>query len=485
MKLLIGKTSNSLTPVSIPLKMANRHGLIAGATGTGKTVTLQALAERFSRAGASVFTADVKGDLSGICKAASANEKIAARLKLLQIEDFKPQASPTTFWDIYAETGIPVRATLSEVGPLLLSRIFELNQTQSQVLQMIFKIADDQGLLLLDLKDLKSLLAWVSENASELKAEYGNLATTTIGTIQRAVINLSDRGGDLFFGEPALKLDHLLQRDFNGNGVINVLDATKLTEDTSLYSSFLLWLLSELFEELPEVGDLEVPKLVFFFDEAHLLFKDTPPNLLTKIEQVVRLIRSKGVGVFFVTQNPADIPESVLAQLGSRIQHALRAYTPRERKAVKAAADSFRANPELDTETVISELLVGEALVSVLDENGRPQMVERVLIAPPESRIGSLTPDERKDMTSRSPLRGVYESPLDRESACEMLKKKQEKVLAEAEELPEIEKEKTESKPRNQRQGFMETAVKSIIRSVGSQVGRQIMRGVLGTISKR
>jgi DNA helicase HerA-like ATPase len=485
MEILIGKTSDSLTPVSLPLKMANRHGLIAGATGTGKTVTLQALAEKFSRAGVSVFTADIKGDLSGICKSGNSNEKVHARVTQLQIQNFKPQGNPTTFWDLYSKSGIPIRATLSEVGPLLMARILGINETQTQVLQIIFKIADDQGLLLLDLKDLKSLMAWISENAKELKADYGNLASTTLGAIQRSVINLSDRGGDMFFGEPALKLEHIIQRDFSGNGVINVLDATKLTEDTSLYSSFLLWLLSELFEELLEVGDLEVPKLVFFFDEAHLLFRDTPPNLLTKIEQVVRLIRSKGVGVYFVTQNPADIPETVLAQLGSRIQHALRAYTPSEQKAVRAAANSFRPNPEIDTETAISELIVGEALVSVLDTSGRPQVVERVLIAPPESRIGVLSTEERAEMIARSPLRSLYETALDRESAAEMLVKRRAKdaevEVEEAEERIEVVKTRT----GNQRQGFVETTIKSILRTAGSQLGRQIMRGILGSISKR
>lgn len=471
MNILIGKNSVNLTPVSIPLKMANRHGLIAGATGTGKTVTLQALAEKFSRAGASVFTADIKGDLSGISKASTPGEKLNARLTQMQITDFRPQANPTIFWDLYGKHGVPIRATLSEVGPLLMARILELNETQSQVLQIIFKIADDQGLLLLDLKDLKSLLAWVSENASELKANYGNLAPSTLGTIQRSVINLSDRGGDDFFGEPALKLEHLLQKDFNGNGVISVLDATKLTEDTALYSSFLLWLLSELFEELPEVGDIDVPKLVFFFDEAHLLFKDTPPNLLTKIEQVIRLIRSKGVGVYFVTQNPADIPETVLAQLGNRIQHALRAYTPSEQKAVRSAANSFRPNPELDTQAVISELIVGEALVSVLDDSGRPQMVQRVLIAPPESRIGSITLEEKNEIVARSAMKSAYETTLDRESASEVLLQR---------------KKSTErSSPKSGRQGLIETTIKSLLRTAGSQLGREIMRGILGSISRR
>jgi len=469
--------------------MGCRHGLIAGATGTGKTVTLHALAERFSRAGVSVFTADIKGDLSGIAKPATPNEKIAARIRELQITDFQPRACPTTFWDLYAENGIPIRTSLSEVGPLLLSRMLELSETQAQVLQMIFKMADDQGLLLVDLKDLRALTTWVSENASELKGTYGNLAPATIGAIQRSLITLSDRGGDKFFGEPALTLEHLLQKDFNGNGVISVLDATKLLHDPALYSSFLLWLLSELFEELPEVGDLAVPKLVFFFDEAHLLFKDASNSLLTKIEQLVRLIRSKGVGVYFVTQNPADIPESVLAQLSNRIQHALRAYTPKEQKAVKIAAESFRENPNFDTAEVISELLVGEALVSVLDAQGRPQIVERTLIAPPESLIGPLSADQRKEIIARSPFHSIYDKTIDRDSAYEILLKRQSAAASapepvEASEEPDRPSGGRERQGR-ERQGIGEAIIKSFARTVSGQLGRAVMRGILGTISRR
>lgn len=481
MDILLGKSSDELTPISLNLEMGNRHGLISGATGTGKTVTLQTLAELFSKAGSSVFAADVKGDLSGISKPAILNDKLKARIEKLKIDSFRSAASPVIFWDLFGEKGIPVRTTLSEVGPLILSRILELNDTQSEVLQMIYKMADDEGLLLLDLKDLQSALDWVSENATQLKSKYGNISTSTIGTIQRGVVNLTDRGGKNFFGEPALKLQHFLQQDLSGRGVVNILDGTKLLQDPLLYSSFLLWLLSELFEELPEVGDLDIPKLVFFFDEAHLLFTDTPPSLLTKIEQVVRLIRSKGVGIYFVTQNPSDIPESVLAQLGNRIQHALRAYTPKEQKAVRSAAESFRPNPAFKTENVISELQVGEALVSLLDSEGRPNIVQRVLIAPPESRIGPITPEERKEILSRSQLLPIYENPIDRESAFEVLKER--KNASKDEEKPFMEKARLPKE--SNRQSFGEAMMKSFVRSIATQLGRSISRGVLGSKSRR
>ncbi|HPJ38382.1 MAG TPA: DUF853 family protein, partial [Spirochaetota bacterium] len=397
--------------------MANRHGLIAGATGTGKTVTLQTLAEQFSRLGVPVFMADVKGDLSGICREGGGNAKVDERVKLLKITDHSPEAFPVTFWDIYGEQGHPVRTTISEMGPLLLSRLLNLNDTQSGALTMTFKIADDNGLLLLDMKDLRSMLQYVGEHAAEFNTEYGRVSSASIGAIQRGLLTLDGEGGDTFFGEPALNIDDLIQTDSRGYGVINILAADKLMQSPKLYSTFLLWLLSELFEELPEAGDPEKPKLVFFFDEAHLLFDDAPKILLDKIEQVVRLIRSKGVGVYFVSQNPLDIPEDVLGQLGNRVQHALRAFTPKDQKAVKSAAQTFRENPKLDVESAITELGVGEALVSFLDAEGRPGIVERALIIPPRGQIGPITPEQRKEMMQKSIVAGVYEEPVDRESA--------------------------------------------------------------------
>ncbi len=492
--LSIGKTAEGLE-VALTPAMANRHGLVAGATGTGKTVTLQRLAEQFSRLGVPVFAADIKGDLSGIAAPGQRNSKLDARLQKLGIDNFQARQCPVLFWDVYAENGHPVRATVSEMGPLLLSRILQLNDTQTQVLQVIFKIADDQGLLLLDSKDLRELLSWTGDHLAEIKNEYGNISPATLSTIQRAVMTLQEAGAEKFFGEPALKLEHLQQRDFSGNGVISLLDATKLLLDPRLYSTFLLWLLSELFEQLPEVGDLDKPKLVFFFDEAHLLFKDAPPALIERIEQVVRLIRSKGVGIYFVTQNPADIPQTVLAQLGNRVQHALRAYTPSEQKAVKTAAQSFRPNPKLDTERVIGELEVGEALVSVLDAQGRPTQVERVIVYPPESQIGMLAAPQRQEVVSRSPLKGLYEATVDRESAYEVLKKR----AGEAAEQAQSAQDKASSggggvggilagifsSPRgSRRQSAGEAMVKSIFRSAGSSIGRQIVRGVLGSIEK-
>lgn len=488
--LTIGKASNGMEVAIMP-GMANRHGLIAGATGTGKTVTLQRLAEQFSRLGVPVFAADVKGDLSGIAAPAQRNPKLDQRLERLRVEQFVPRQCPVLFWDVYAEHGHPVRTTVSEMGPLLLSRILQLNDIQTQVLQVIFKIADDQGLLLLDCKDLRELLSWAADHLAEIKGDYGNVSPATLSTIQRAVLTLQDAGADKFFGEPALKLEHLQQRDFSGNGVVSLLDATKLLLDPRLYSTFLLWLLSELFEQLPEVGDLEKPKLVFFFDEAHLLFNDTPRALLERIEQVVRLIRSKGIGVYFITQNPADIPETVLAQLGNRIQHALRAYTPSEQRAVRTAAQSFRPNPSLDTERVITELEVGEALVSVLDSQGRPTPVERVLVYPPESQIGMLGTEQRAEAINRSPLKGTYEAVSDRESAYEVLKKRAEDAAKSADQTTGAQEQRSSifgdifSSPRgSKRQSTGEALVKSIVRSVGSSLGRQIVRGVLGSLGK-
>jgi DNA helicase HerA-like ATPase len=440
--LLVGKAEKEL---SIIPKMANRHGLIAGATGTGKTVTLQVLAENFSRIGVPVFMSDVKGDLSGISKPGKEHPKITERVNTIGISDFSFSANSVTFWDVFGEQGHPIRTTISEMGPLLLSRLLNLNDTQTGVLSLIFRIADDDGLLLL-------------------------------GAIQRKLLNLEDQGGDIFFGEPALNLDDFLQTDENGKGIINILAANKLMGSPRIYTTLLLWLLSELFEQLPEVGDPEKPKLVFFFDEAHLLFDNAPAALQEKIEQVARLIRSKGVGVFFVSQNPLDIPDEVLGQLGNRIQHALRAYTPRDQKAVKAAAQTFRTNPKLDTETVITELGVGEALISFLDEKGRPNIVEQALIRPPFSQIGPIEIRERKQIIQSSLVYGVYEKTVDRESAYEMLKKR-------AEQAPKATT-KPKKKPGRQRQGMVETMAKSAARSIGSKIANKLMRGILGSILK-
>ncbi|MCE9624038.1 MAG: DUF853 domain-containing protein [Deltaproteobacteria bacterium] len=476
-ELLLGKNAKG-EAVNLDLRMGNRHGLIAGATGTGKTVTLQRLAEGFARQGVSVFMADVKGDLSGLAQPGQPSEKIQARVAELKLADFQPKGYPTVFWDIYGKKGHSLRSTASEMGPLLLSRVLGLNETQEGILRIVFKIADDQGLLLLDMKDLQSMIGWISEHAKDLKSDYGNLSTQSLSTIQRQLLVLSESGGGIFLGEPALRLEHLMQKDFSGIGVISVLDATQLMSDPKVYTTFMLWLLSELFEHLPEVGDQDRPKLVFFFDEAHLLFKEAPKALLEKIEQVVRLIRSKGVGVYFVTQNPLDIPESVLGQLGNRVQHALRAFTPLDQKAVKVAAQTFRQNPEIDTEKVITELGVGEALVSMLDAQGSPTVVQRVKIAPPESRIGPLTDAERSERVSRSPLSGQYDQLLDRESAFELLKKRQLEAAA-----AQSEAVKPAPAPRgSQRQTTSEAFVTSAARSIGSQLGNQIIRGVLGSI---
>jgi DNA helicase HerA-like ATPase len=471
--LLVGKAEKEL---SIIPKMANRHGLIAGATGTGKTVTLQVLAENFSRIGVPVFMSDVKGDLSGISKPGKEHPKITERVNTIGISDFSFSANSVTFWDVFGEQGHPIRTTISEMGPLLLSRLLNLNDTQTGVLSLIFRIADDDGLLLLDIKDLRSILQYAGENASEFTTEYGRISRASVGAIQRKLLNLEDQGGDIFFGEPALNLDDFLQTDENGKGIINILAANKLMGSPRIYTTLLLWLLSELFEQLPEVGDPEKPKLVFFFDEAHLLFDNAPAALQEKIEQVARLIRSKGVGVFFVSQNPLDIPDEVLGQLGNRIQHALRAYTPRDQKAVKAAAQTFRTNPKLDTETVITELGVGEALISFLDEKGRPNIVEQALIRPPFSQIGPIEIRERKQIIQSSLVYGVYEKTVDRESAYEMLKKR-------AEQAPKATT-KPKKKPGRQRQGMVETMAKSAARSIGSKIANKLMRGILGSILK-
>ncbi len=485
--LLIGGSAEQ--QITLLTQMANRHGLIAGATGTGKTVTLQILAEAFSKAGVPVFAADIKGDLSGLSAAGKPHPKVDERIEKIGITDYQARPYPVILWDVFGKKGHPLRTTVSEIGPLLLSSLLELNETQSGVLYACFRIADDDGLLLLDLKDLRSMLSWVGDHAKELRSDYGNLSPSSIAAIQRRLLVLEEQGAEEFFGEPALQFDDLMQHDFSGNGVINILDAATLSQTSpKLYSTFLLWLLAELFEELPEVGDQELPKMVFFFDEAHLLFKSAPKPLLEKVEQVVRLIRSKGVGIYFISQNPMDIPDDVLGQLGLRIQHALRAFTPKDRKAIKATAENFRANPAFDTVDVITALGTGEALVSVLDEKGSPGMVERTLIRPPESRIGPLTDDERKKHLTRSPVKGKYDTAIDRESAYEKLKQRAEKATEEeqqqklAEEKAKATKTTRSSSSGSRRQGVGEALMKSVARSVGSSLGRRLVRGLLGSL---
>ena len=460
--------------------MANRHGLIAGATGTGKTMTLRVLAEHFSRLGVPVFMADVKGDLSGLCLPGGDHPKVAERVKTLGLSHFNYQGYPVVFWDVEGVQGHPVRTTISEMGPLLLARLLNLNDTQSGVLTLIFKIADDNGLLLLDLKDLRAMAQYVGDNADQFRTQYGNIAAASIGAIQRNLLGLEHQGADRLFGEPALNLDDFLQTSSTGEGVINILAADKLMNAPKLYATLLLWLLAELFEKLPEVGDPPKPTCIFFFDEAHLLFDDAPKVLLEKIEQVVRLVRSKGVGVYFVTQNPLDLPETVLGQLGNRVQHALRAFTPRDQKAVKAAAETFRTNPRLDVVSAITELKVGEALVSVLDEKGAPTRVERAWILPPHSRLTPLSPAERDQVIRASVLFGHYERVIDRESAYEILKAKAESLKAQEDDRA-AQKGQPPS-PLGQAGDLFGAMAKSAARSIGTQIGRQIMRGVLGSI---
>jgi DNA helicase HerA-like ATPase len=504
--------------------MANRHGLVAGATGTGKTVTLQTLAEGFSHLGVPVFLADVKGDLSGITQSGTVSPKLAALLKERGIDAPTPFAAPATLWDVYADPqspqGHPVRATVSDMGPLLLARMLDLNEVQQGVLQLVFKIADDHGLLLLDLKDLRAMLQHVADHAPEFQTSYGNISAASVGAIQRGLLQIEQQGGDRFFGEPMLDIDDFLQTT-SGKGVVNILVADKLLDNPRLYATFLLWMLSELYERLPEVGDLDKPKLVFFFDEAHLLFTDAPKVLLERIELVVRLVRSKGVGVWFVTQNPLDVPDTVLAQLGNRVQHALRAFTPRDQKAVKAAASTMRANPQLNIESAITELAVGEALVSLLDAKGRPNVTERTFVIPPGSRIGPITPDERKALIANSLVAGVYEKAVDRESAYERLKGRATAAGGAPTAAPApapggaaspAETPKSypplpgtaapapadagggvlgglkdvifgSTGPRGgKHEGLAESAARSAMRSIGSAVGREIIRGVLGSI---
>jgi DNA helicase HerA-like ATPase len=471
-------------PVYLLPRLANRHGLIAGATGTGKTVSLQILAEDFSRRGVPVFMADVKGDLSGISQAGTENPKFRERAATIGLDDYRYESFPVVFWDLFGEQGHRVRATVSEMGPLLLARMLGLNDTQEGVLYAVFKLADDQGMLLLDLKDLRALLVFAGENAAQLRLEYGNISSATIGAIQRRLLMLEEQGAEMFLGEPALELLDFMRNGSNGYGNINILAADRLMQTPDLYATFLLWLLSELFEQLPEIGDPEQPRLVFFFDEAHLLFNDAPRALVEKVEQVVRLIRSKGVGVYFVTQNPLDIPDTVLGQLGNRIQHALRAFTPRDQKAVRAAADTFRPNPAFDAATVITELGVGEALVSMLGGKGVPDVVERALIRPPASRLGPVTAAERAAIIGQSLLGKRYDRSVDSYSAYEMLKERTARSAAAEQQTAPREKTAPErsTRPRSNRQGVIEAMVKSVVRSAGSSIGRSIVRGILGSI---
>ncbi|VXA82786.1 putative enzyme contains P-loop containing nucleotide triphosphate hydrolase domain [Acinetobacter sp. 8I-beige] len=517
------KTTNTQQDVVLHSKFANRHGLIAGATGTGKTVTLKVLAESFSRLGVPVFLADAKGDVSSLAQAGASNPKFDERIKSLGIDSIPFAASPVVFWDLFAEQGHPIRTTITEIGPLLLARMLNLNDTQEGVLSAVFRIADDQGMLLIDFKDLKAMIGYVSEHAAEFKAEYGNLSPASLGAIQRNLLALADQGGDQFFGEPSLNILDFIQTDSNGRGYINILAADKLMNTPKLYATFLLWMLSELFEQLPEVGDMDKPKLVFFFDEAHLLFDNASAALQEKIEQVVRLIRSKGVGIYFVTQNPLDLPESVLGQLGNRVQHALRAFTPKDQKAVKTAADTFRANPEFKVEQAITELAVGEALISCLDEQGTPQVVERAWVMPPYSSFSPISPEQRQTLISQSIVAGIYEKSLDRESAFELL---QNKVVERQQQAVQIEQEKQQAKEQEaltkqqakeaetlakqqareqeriakeqqkeaereakQREKLIQDTVgtfaKSAARSLGGSTGQKIVRGLLGSLFGR
>ena len=499
-EILIGKGEQ---PVHLLARYGNRHGLIAGATGTGKTVSLLVLAEGFSRLGVPVFIADVKGDVAGLAMPAAAGDAIRERVRQIGLEDWAPEACPVVFWDLYGQLGHPVRATISEIGPTLLARMLELNDTQAGVLEIAFKLADDRGLLLLDLPDLRALLSFVADNRKQVSTQYGLVSAPSIAAIQRALLTLEREGGEAFFGEPALALADLMRVDLSGRGVVSILAADRLILKPRLYASFLLWLLSELFENLPEMGDLDRPKLVFFFDEAHLLFDDAPPALRQRVEQVVRLIRSKGVGVYFCSQFPDDVPGEILGQLGNRIQHALRAYTPRDQKAVRTAAETFVARPGLDVAEAISQLGVGEALVSTLQARGVPLAVERTLICPPRCRIGAITPAERAAVRSRSPVGATYDTPVNRESAYELLGRRATDADAAAgAPRPPVGRAEQPAEPRaeaeagpgvadqlkdflwgtKRRQGMVEAMTKQAARTVGSEIGRQILRGVLGGI---
>lgn len=486
-----GHVSELITQLGV---MSNRHGLITGATGTGKTVTLQVIAEGFARAGVPVFATDIKGDLTGIAVAGKPHKEIDRRLGLIPIEGYEQRGYPTILWDIFGKTGHPVRTTISEMGPLILGNLLDLNDTQTGILYACFAIADDEGMLLLDLKDLRSLLAWMGENAKSLRNTYGNISSASIGAIQRRLLVLEEQGGEHFFGEPALALDDLMRTDFSGNGIVNLFDATTLTREApNLYAAFLMWLLSELFEELPEAGDLDKPKLVLFFDEAHLLFKGMPKPLLEKIEQVVRLIRSKAVGVYFVTQNPSDVPESVLGQLGLKVQHALRAFTPKDQKTVRAVASNLRTDGSFDVAEAITTVGQGEAVVSTLEETGAPSFARKVLVCPPESKIGPMSKAARKELFAKSPVGGKYESAVDRESAYELLQQRAEKAAAEkraAEERADDEKarkaavKKKSGGSSSRRQSAGEAFVKSAARSIGRSLGTRLIRGILGSLLK-
>jgi len=493
----------STKPEYLVLKLANRHGLIAGATGTGKTVTLQILAEGLSAAGVSVFAADVKGDVAGLAAKGEVKDFLEERAKRIGFDDYDYAAFPVIFWDLFGEQGHPIRTTISDMGPLLLSRLMGLNDVQEGVLTIAFRIADEEGMALLDLKDLRAMLSNVAERADEIQAKYGNVSGASVGAIQRRLLTLEDQGGAHFFGEPALSIADFMRTAPDGRGIVNILAADKLMNAPDLYATFLLWLLSELFEELPEVGDPDKPKLVFFFDEAHLLFDEAPKALLDKVEQVVKLIRSKGVGVYFATQNPIDIPDEVLSQLGNRVQHALRAFTARDRRAVKAAAENFRDNPDLDVATVITELGVGEALVSVLEARGVPSVVQRTLIRPPSSRLGPITAEERRRCIEDSPVFGQYEEAVDRESAYELLAERAKRAAAEKAEAEEAAREASRSggeggglldsilggatagRRSRRSDSATDALVKSVARSVGSQVGRALVRGILGSLLRR
>lgn len=480
------------SPVTMNLGMLNRHGLIAGATGTGKTVTLKVIAEQLSLAGVPVFLADIKGDLANLAQAGEVTEKLAKRLELLGITDYDPQKFPVRLWDVFGEQGQPVRATISEMGPLMLSRLLNLNDTQAGVLNIVFKIADEKGWLLIDLEDLQALLKEVGDNSSAYSNDYGHITKASVGAIQRSLLVLEQEGGETFFGEPALDLQDFMQVDDAGQGIINILSANKLFQSPTLYATFLLWMLAELYENLPEVGDLDKPKLVFFFDEAHLLFKDAPKAFVEKIEQVVRLIRSKGVGIFFITQNPVDLPETVLAQLGNRVQHALRAYTPKELKAVKVAAETFRANPDLDVAQVITELEVGEALVSFLNDKAQPSIVERAYIYPPKSSFSVLDSMAIQALINQSPLEAKYRESLDRESAAELLAAKLEKEeraeaeanSKEARQASKPAKAGRKSSAGRQRKTVVEKATDAFISTTVRTIGRELIRGIFGSLKK-
>jgi DNA helicase HerA-like ATPase len=498
-------------PEELLLRYGNRHGLVTGATGTGKTVSLQVMAEGFSNAGVPVFCADIKGDLSGIAMMGEAKDFLLKRAEQVKLDPYEFQEFPVIFWDLFGEQGHPIRATVSEMGPLLLSRLMNLTEAQEGIINIAFRIADEEGLLLLDMKDLQALLSNIAERADEISTRYGNITKPSVGAIQRSLLILEQQGAKNFFGEPALRIPDIMRTTRDGRGAINVLAADKLMMNPRLYATFLLWLMSELFEQLPEVGDPDKPKLVFFFDEAHLLFDEAPKILIDRVEQVVRLIRSKGVGVYFITQNPLDVPETVLAQLGNRVQHALRAYTPREQKAVRTAAETFRPNPDFDCATAITNLGIGEALVSTLENKGVPSMVQRTLMRPPASRLGPITPEERRKLIQESPVAGQYDQTIDRESAFEVLKKKAEQALQQQDEprtggqgrwtLPDFGGDSSQPAPQDRyqpaprqrapagprpsnRQTVAEAAIKSVVRSVGSSVGRAIVRGILGSLSR-